>query len=869
MKGNRMNIKGYKRVTSPKQLAMSWLKCIAKTYTDDNGVRQFGTDVRQHSVAVGYVFTALLKKMHPSMRRYIPKKDGPVIAATHDVGKISPGFQFGKIQMKDLTGSGLCSDHSEVTEVALAAIFPQLSARIPPMSGAHHGRYHTGSHPSAVNGTYGGYPWQTERVSSVRDMEKVFGKMVTTKMSPLSIQLTLAMISISDWIASDTDYFKPFEVLTDDEVRIRANQVVDKMGWDGFVFRRAKNGNLLRFEDMFPYTANSVQKMLEKLVNGPAIYMVEHVAGGGKTEAAMSAAYKMLSRVRGRFRGLYFALPTRLTSNKIYERIEKWLKLVCMGVSPRLIHGQVSLSSVPGGGGMASNGSWFTTNRRAILELFGVGTIDQAVLAVMNVKYQYIRIAGLFRKVVILDEVHSYDAYTGGLVCGLVRQLEKMGCVIIILSATLTREAKARILRVKPSKLSRKGGYPKITIKKGRKVSEYNCGKVDQKIFDIRYQERSPDLEDKAIEAARNGAKVLWLENTVGESVVSYGRLKNKLGTGDIGLLHSRFLVDRRNQIENDWMNRLGPEVRNRPKGGCILVATQVLEQSVDVDFDILFTSICPSDFLLQRMGRIWRHPFNTINGKRLWMSHPIVYIMGPDLAVIRSEKTAREMIGMTARVYELFVLLRTAKIWSQMRTVEVPSRTRSILEATYAMPSRSSQWMRELYKNMDRRRKDKEKGALDAMSLHLPTSDDDEDDFVSPDECPLAPPATRKQEVPTRQIVICRKIEFIQYMTKPVMRLTLYDGNVVDIPNVGQDEFSFNDRKKFKGVSEKINRSMLKIVDPRVFDSWDKTAEPLSNVVWGNPVAVRLGWDGSLSQVSGHTTKHKYTDECGAVRFE
>ena len=862
-----MKIQRYTPNVASSQKVIPWEQCVAKTYLL-GGKRQMGISVRQHSVSAVYVGMCLVRKMTWSERRFIPK-DFAFYIAVHDTGKISPGFQHGTIQGQDLTGCGLCDDHSEVTQSALVGLlplWPEVWTGMPHVSGAHHGRYHEGHYPSARSEMYGGDSWQMEREKFVQHMVQLFGPPTTKKMTPLAEQLLLSLISTADHIASSEEYFDPSVVMTDDEIRERAQEVVDFMGWDGYKFKKG-----LDFAGVFPLTPvpNRTQMTIGKLLNKHAargtIFIVEDATGRGKTETALWATYNLMSSSLGKWwKGLYFALPTRLTSNLLYKRVDRFLANVCERGKPlRLIHGQAS--------GMASAvsvNSWFRSNRRALLEPFGIGTVDQVLKSVMRVRYQYMRMAGIFRKVLTFDEVQSYDAYTGSLVCRLVKEAQKMGCMMVILSATLTREAKARLLGVNVSKLSRRGGFPKITVKRGGTLAEYGCGDVDQKMVDVRYVERSPLLVDMAVEHARNKANVLWVENTVGEDVVTYEAVKRKAGISiELGILHSRFLPPRRNDIEEDWMARMGPYAVNRPQG-CIFAATQVVEQSVDVDFDILFTSLCPSDFLIQRLGRIWRFA-RMANKRPSWLKRPVVYIIGSDPRGIHSEKAAREMLGLTSRVYEPYVLLRTAKIWSRMGSVELPRQTRSILEGTYAHPRSMAKWMTKMWNNMDERRLNMERSALDAISAHLPTRNDDEDDEGLAPDCREGPPPTRKEEVPTRQVVLCRNVGFVPRPGGSALRMTLYDGGVVDLPNVGKNGLSLGELKMRRSISDKIEQSMLKIIDPHVFDTDDPTMVPLGNYVFGRAVAVVVGKDGRMWQYSGHTTKHRYTDECGCVRWE
>ena len=168
--------------------------------------------------------------------------------------------------------------------------------------------------------------------------------------------------------------------------------------------------------------------------------------GIGKTEAALYAAYQALTQ--GSATGIYFALPTQLTSDKIYDRMNSFLaKVLAEDCKFRslLLHSSAWLRDTElGEEGMPGNG-WFSSRKRGLLAPFAVGTIDQALMGVMNVKHGFVRTFGLAGKVVILDEVHSYDSYTGTIIDKLVQTLRELDCTVIILSATLTAERRVRL----------------------------------------------------------------------------------------------------------------------------------------------------------------------------------------------------------------------------------------------------------------------------------------------------------------------------------------------------------------------------------------------------------------------------------------
>src|SRR5690625_5144301 len=169
--------------------------------------------------------------------------------------------------------------------------------------------------------------------------------------------------------------------------------------------------------------------------------------GLGKTEAALYASYRMLES--GQASGIYFALPTQLTSNKIYERFQCFLEAVLAGDCRHrslLLHANAWLLEKDMGEEGRPGGAWFNQSKRGLLAPFAVGTIDQALMAAMNVKHGFVRAFGLAGKVVILDEVHTYDSYTGTLLDALINLLSQLDCTVIVLSATLNQQRRQQLI---------------------------------------------------------------------------------------------------------------------------------------------------------------------------------------------------------------------------------------------------------------------------------------------------------------------------------------------------------------------------------------------------------------------------------------
>lgn len=403
--------------------------------------------------------------------------------------------------------------------------------------------------------------------------------------------------------------------------------------------------------------------------------------GMGKTEAALFAAYQVLERDKAT--GIYFALPTQLTSNRIFERMNQFLNNILEADQPHrrslLVHGSASLLEdfelgEEGGPG----GSWFTSTKRGLLAPFAVGTIDQALMAVMNVRHGFVRTFGLAGKVVILDEVHSYDSYTGTLLDNLVKALTEIHCTVIILSATLTQDRRSFLLDTETSHEDR---YPLVTVRPREGIPQMlaTVSPMDVEVA-LKLVADDERAMEEALGRAEEGQQVLWVENTVAEAQERYKTLASRAHECgvDCGLLHSRFIKADRQKNERQWVDLYGPSGKAARKShGRILIGTQVVEQSLDIDADFLITRLCPTDMLIQRIGRLWRHenarPPNARNEAWILASSWEATIANPENA-----------LGKSMFVYSPYVLCRTLKAWENLRSISIPSQIRNLLEITY-----------------------------------------------------------------------------------------------------------------------------------------------------------------------------------------
>ena len=584
--------------------------------------------------------------------------------------------------------------HAGVSQAT--ANFLRVGKFTPEILGQHYG-FSPNVAQQATSEAFGGQAWQAQRVELLTELKRALGTDFPSVQHELQARVLAGLTSVSDWIGSGSLFEEP-----DEDWQSKIEQALDLAG---FVQPQIKPD--LSFSSIFGFTPRQTQLKLIEAVSQSGVYVLEAPMGLGKTEAALYAAYQLLEKKRAT--GLYFALPTQLTSDKIHERVNKFLAQILEEDSPHkkalLVHGNAWLKQFEMGEEGNPDGAWFAQGKRGILAPFAVGTIDQALMAVMNVKHGFVRTFGLAGKVVILDEVHSYDSFTGTILDTLVKALRQLQCTVIILSATLTQERRANLLDITPQALS----YPLITAQPhGRNLTEMPVETIPDVMVAVQFKSEVSAIEEVLLRA-EGGQQILWIENTVNEAQNLYKKLAARTSAINIacGLLHSRFTKKNRAENEEIWVNHFGEKgAQTRTEQGRILVGTQVLEQSLDIDADFLVTRMAPTDMLLQRIGRLWRHE----RTRRPQAAQREVWILAPDLtAAIATPETA---FGSTAKVYAPYVLCRSLAVWQHLDQIRLPGQIRELIEATYVRQAESSGMAKHLYQL------EKERGKLKNLAL-------------------------------------------------------------------------------------------------------------------------------------------------------
>ena len=484
-------------------------------------------------------------------------------------------------------------------------------------------------------------------------------------------QLALSgFISMADWIASASDetHFRGVACFDDVSMEGARHRAVAAWSWLGL---RGGWGSLDspgagHFLERFGQAPRPFQAMVVEAAESmpvPGLMVVEAPMGEGKTEAALAAAEILAARFG--CDGVYVAMPTQATSDAMYDRVNRWLGSFEARPDLALLHGRRLLSerirarerSVTAhdgqgedvdGYGMATGApsfasvcedlpagedeagrpaEWFFGRHRGLLAANCVGTIDQVLYAGTRTKYVALRYAGLAGKVVIFDEVHATDTSMAQFLAEVLWWLGNGTVPVVLLSATLAPAQRDSLVTqylegatvattTAAAPVPAVNGYPGVTCAwPGPAAAQYDvrsAGAWRQSLeMEVSLCEEDGTDSDGAVLDAlagrlRGGGCALVIRNTVARAQQTYRRLRESFGD-DVVLLHSRFTAEARARKTKVLLNRLGADGRLRPDR-LVVVATQVAEQSFDIDADVLVTDLAPVDLLLQRAGRVHRH---------------------------------------------------------------------------------------------------------------------------------------------------------------------------------------------------------------------------------------------------------------------
>lgn len=587
------------------------------------------------------------------------------LGATHDIGKATVAFQSlilpnlqdeayerikNFVSLPPRLKNVKMSPHPRAGEAILLEL--GCPAGLASIAGAHHGKPQSDSLYSSVEDQTEDYPenfWgnKEERSAWKEIWQKLFemalemsGFQDVASLPKLTVPdelLLTGLLTMADWIASNTRYFPLIEERDCGEPDLYPERIEKAMQQLNLTFSwEAQYPTMTKeiFRQRFGFEPNAVQSaMLQAAaeMTSPGLMILEAQMGGGKTEAALGAAEELAARFgQG---GLYFGLPTQATANGIFDRLLAWAKSQSeeMEHSVRLAHGAAELNEtyqmlIPGQANVEEDAesqesgvlvhSWFQGNKQALLADFVIGTVDQLLMSALKQRHLMLRLLGLVGKVVVVDECHAYDAYMNRYLDRALSWLGSYRVPVILLSATLPAQRRAELVAAYRNtgtptagdwQTSR--GYPLLTWTDGdevqQRVLQINGATQTVRVHPLTEKELPRFLKERLQEGGCAGVIV----NTVRKAQTLAAILREQLPEAKIVLFHAQFIMPDRAEAEQMLLNRLGKHSTAAQRNRLIVVGTQVLEQSLDLDFDLMVTELCPMDLLLQRMGRLHRHP--------------------------------------------------------------------------------------------------------------------------------------------------------------------------------------------------------------------------------------------------------------------
>lgn len=631
-----------------------------------------------------------------------------LLVALHDLGKIGDGFR-NMIRL----GAAQTLRHWELTEAwllgddglrgRLGADGHVWRALVGAVAG-HHGR------PSKQDERY--FPRYRARAGAeaARDVPAVVADLLVlwpdaslaglTRAEAKRLSWWLSGLTVAaDWVGSNPDWFParvPALGLAGylERAREQAATAVREAGLQGAGLRRGA---------LFDFALRPMQVAARDIAlpNGPMLAFIEDETGAGKTEAALILAQRMLAAGKGR--GLYVALPTMATADAMFARAETVMGRLFETPSLTLAHGRASLSErfrdvvgrrTPGDEEArdpeeVTCAPWLADNRRrALLADVGIGTVDQALLSVMPTRFSALRIWALSSKILIVDEAHevSGDHYMAELLAALLRAHAAQGGSAILLTATLPlgqREALAHAFAEGagldwPEDADR--SYPALSIPGCAARRDFCQAPGSKGPVRVERLSTAGEAVDLLAAAAAQGAACVWVRNAVDEAIAAVEALRAR-GV-PASLLHARLALCDRKRIEAAELARFGRAGEGRQ--GRVLVATQVVESSLDLDFDVMVSDLAPVAALIQRAGRLWRHMAERPRDRRP-VPEPVLYILSPDPSVVSDARWLVEVLGQGAWVYPVADQWRTAEVLFRTGTIESPAGLRALVEAVHS----------------------------------------------------------------------------------------------------------------------------------------------------------------------------------------
>lgn len=518
------------------------------------------------------------------------------------------------------------------------------------------------------------------------------------------------MLVTADWIASNTTYFPLISADQKGEFGDYPKRIENAWTTIGFpnVWESKARFGLddEAFKERFGFLPNPTQADIISTATdaeSSGIYIIEAPMGLGKTEAALALSEILAARAGAG--GMFFGMPTQATSNGIFPRLEKWAGGLAEDeqtlLAIKLAHGNAALNedyrelftghsnlNIESDSGLIVH-DWFSGRKQTLLSDFVIGTVDQLLMAALKQKHVMLKHFGLSGKVVVVDECHAYDAYMSQYLDMAIKWLGIYKVPVIILSATLPEKRRAELIEAYTDSEKRRAKHTEAHVDKTiadeawkhslayplLTYTENNAVKQKALAFDGENKEVSvrriirDEVAATAGYAVERGGCVGVIVNTVRKAQEIAAELQSAFPKAEVIIMHAQFIMTDRAKREEQILKRVGKHSTPESRRRLIIVGTQVLEQSLDLDFDLMITELCPMDLLLQRTGRLHRH--NRVRPQGLETASCFVL-----------DETDDSFDSGSAAIYGEWLLMRTRALLPNKLTI--PSDIPLLVQQTY-----------------------------------------------------------------------------------------------------------------------------------------------------------------------------------------
>jgi len=533
------------------------------------------------------------------------------------------------------------------------------------------------------------------------------------------------LVTLADWVGSDTRVFPFSDDLQGDRIGFAREQAALALRWFGIepsLARDALGREPPSFNAVFAKQPYSSQSHLLDLPIGPrgSIALLEAETGSGKTEAALARYLRMF--YSGAVDGLYFALPTRTAATQMHRRVLNAVERafpdpvirppVILAVPGYLRVDDQDATRLPGFEVLWNDDplqryrfrGWAAENpKRYLAGSVVVGTIDQVLLSTLTVSHAHMRSTALLRLLLVVDEVHASDSYMIALLREVLAHLTDAGGHALLMSATLGSTARLALLEAArplsslgPGELAkaRTDPYPLIThcAAGNQPIAIPVEASVNPRRISISLSplmDHPAAIAALALDAASRCARVLVIRNTVRDCVatqLALEELANERGNesllfsceGMIAPHHARYATEDRAALDVAIEMRFG---KDSPDSPCAVITTQTVQQSLDIDADLMITDLCPIDVMLQRLGRLHRHGRHRPAG----FDAPAATVLIPSLrdltSLIGRDGHGRGEHGLGTVYEDLRIIEATWRLLESNAIFTIPDANRALVE--------------------------------------------------------------------------------------------------------------------------------------------------------------------------------------------